>query len=158
MAPITWNAGRSPFGRIGSTLAEVWALLAADEQRGVDAARSSSSSSRSPSGSRADRAGAAHLRAELRQRERGAAGRAGRRGPDLLDQLAALALGDHLDRPGEHVEDVDAHRDRPHRLAHRSASSRRRAVAVAARQRGLDHRRALVLVERARLPTAAARQ
>ena len=36
---------------------------------------------------------------------------------DLLDQRSALPLGDHVDRPNEHVEHVHAHGDR-HHLAH----------------------------------------
>ena len=59
----------------------------------------------------ADRARAADLGAELRQGQGGAARRARRRDADLLDQLAALALGDRLDRPHQHVEHVHAHRD-----------------------------------------------
>ena len=62
----------------------------------------------------ADGPRAAHLRAELREHERGAAGRARGGHLDLLDELAALAFGDRLDRAHEHVEHVDAHRDRLH--------------------------------------------
>ena len=59
--------------------------------------------------------------AELGERDRGAGGRARRGHPDLLDELAALALGDRLHRADEHVKDVDAERDRTHLAGHGAA-------------------------------------
>ena len=68
----------------------------------------------SPSRVGADRAGAADLRSELGQRQRRTAGGPRSGDPDLLDELAALALRDLLDRAHEDVENVDAHRHDPH--------------------------------------------
>ena len=61
------------------------------------------------------------LGAELRQGQRGAPGRARGGDPDLLDQLAPLALGDSLHRPHQHVEHVHAHRHGAHLGAHSSS-------------------------------------
>ncbi len=52
--------------------------------------------------------------AEPREDERRPARRPGGGHADLLDQRPALALGDRLHRPHEHVEDVDAEADDPH--------------------------------------------
>ena len=93
-------------------------VVAADEQRGVDPVALEQADEHLADRVGADRAGAAHLGAELRQRQRGAAGRARGGDPDLLDQLAALALGDLLDRAHEHVEHVHAHRHRAHLRPH----------------------------------------
>ena len=71
----------------------------------------------------ADGAGAAHPRAQLGQHQRRPAGRARGGDADLLDQLAALALGYPVHRPHQHVEHVHSHGDRVHLLGHPRSSS-----------------------------------
>jgi hypothetical protein len=111
-APTTWNAGREPSGRIGRTLADVWtssrrsSAVALKQREQHVAGRVG-----------ADRAGAADVRAELRQHERRAAGRARGRHLDLLHQLAALALRDRLDGAHEHIEHVHPHGNGLHRAS-----------------------------------------
>src|SRR5436305_760898 len=50
-APTTWNAGRSPVGRIGRTLADVWTSARRTSSEVSTPSRSSSRSSMSPTGS-----------------------------------------------------------------------------------------------------------
>ena len=125
LAPTTWNAGRSPLGRMGRTLAEVWTSSRRTSSAGVHAVALEQGEQHVAGRVRADGAGALHLGAELREHERRAAGRPGGRDADLLDELAALALGDRLHRPDEHVEHVHAGAERPHLVTHRSSSTRR---------------------------------
>jgi hypothetical protein len=91
--------------------------VAADEQRRVDAEAAQQVEHHVAERVVADRAGAAHVRAELRERDRGPAGGAGRGDPDLLDELAALTSRDLLDRANEHVDDVHPQRHHFHRFA-----------------------------------------
>ena len=79
--------------------------------------RSSSDQEHVARGVGADGAGAAHAGPEPSEDERRAAG--GPRGghADLLDERAALPLGDRLHRPDEHVEHVHPEGDDVHGLA-----------------------------------------
>jgi hypothetical protein len=94
--------------------------LAPFQQRGIHAGLAQERDERVAQRVAPDRAGAAHAGPELGQRERGAAGRPGRRHPDLLDQRAALTGRYLLHRPDQHIEHVHAERDRRHRVAHGS--------------------------------------
>jgi hypothetical protein len=96
-------------------------VVAAHEQRRVDAVAPEQRHEHVAERIGADRAGAAHGGAEPGQHQGGPARRAGGRHADLLDQLAALALRDPLDRPDQHVEHVHAHRDGLHASAFRVA-------------------------------------
>ena len=100
-------------------------VVAPHEQSGVHAVALEQGEQHVAGGVGADRAGAPDRRAQLRQDERGAARRAGGRDPDLLDELAALSLGDRLHRAHEHVEHVHAGAQRPHLDAHVSSSTLR---------------------------------
>ena len=133
LAPTTWNAGRSPSGRIGSTLADVWTSSRRTQQRGVDAVALE------------QRDAACRRRRRCRSRPRSAPSAPSLASTsavppaepaaviaDLLDELAALALGDRLHRPHEHVEHVHAERDAPSLVAR---SSPRRVVRSRARAR-----------------------
>src|SRR5215217_5684785 len=75
-----------------------------------------------PHGIRPDRPRTRDLRAQLRKGDRGAARRARGGDLDLLDEVAALALRDRLDRAHQHVQDVHAHGDRVHLIAHPPSS------------------------------------
>ena len=135
-----------------------------DEQRGVDPGPPEQREEHLADLVGADRAGAAHLGPELCERQRGAAGGAGRGDPDLLDELASLTLGDRLDRAHEHVEDVHAHRHDLHsslRLhaawCRRSrARSRRSTTAARASSSSSAGRRSRGLASRRCRPTRAA--
>jgi hypothetical protein len=82
--------------------------VAAQQQRGVDAVATQQGEQLVAECIGADGTGAAHGGAELGEHERGAAGRAGRGHPDLLDDLAALPLRDRLHGADEGVQDVHA--------------------------------------------------
>ncbi len=96
-------------------------VVAAAQQRRLDAGCGEQRDQRVAECVRADRARTLDGGAELGERDRGAAGGARRGHPDLLDELAALTLGDRLDRTDEHVKDVDAERDRSHFPTHGAA-------------------------------------
>ena len=109
----------------------------------------------SPSGVGADRAGAAHVGAELREHQRGAARRARRRDPDLLDQLRRPGPRGSP-RPAAPARRARARPSRsPSSIAHPPPSARPRPVA--ARDRRLDDRLLLRLVEHARRARSRAR-
>ena len=136
-APTTWKAGRSPFGRMGRTLDEVWASSRRTEQPRVDARVGEQGEEHVARGVRADRAGAPHLCAELGQGERRPAGGAGRRQLDLLDERRALTLRDRLDGADQHVQYVHAGGDGAHGVAH----GRRPAGSIRSRARSRPLRR-----------------
>jgi hypothetical protein len=93
-------------------------LGAADPQRGVDPPAPKQLEQDVAERVSADRPGAAHGRAELRQRHGRPARRSRRGDPDLLDEPAALSLRNLLHRPDEDVDHVDAERDRVHLARH----------------------------------------
>ena len=105
-------------------------VVAAQQQVGLDAAALQQLDQEVAERVGADGAGAARARAELGQRQRRAAGRARGGGADLLDELAALALGDGLHGPHEHVEHMHAERD--DRERHRAPYPRSSTAAMTA--------------------------
>ena len=106
------QAGRSPLGRTGSTLAEV---CSSRSTRPVTSMPWPLSSERSTCAGRvaAGRADAGDVEPQLGQHDGGAAGGAGGGQRDALDELTVGALGDALDVAHVHVEHVDADGEDP---------------------------------------------
>ena len=127
VAPGTWKAGRTPFGRMGKMVADVWALFLADQPGGVDPVPGHGDDHDVAEQVVAERAEACTLAPSLARSTPVPAAGARGGGPDLGEPGAALAGRDRLDRTAQHVQDVRAEHRHLSRAARRSALALTRA-------------------------------